>query len=72
MEQIDIAGEKIFSIMIKLGYWAILIAGIGQIIASVSRRDIQGALKQALIYGTSFAAMFMLRWMLDLIRGIFA
>jgi hypothetical protein len=72
MPQINAAGEKIFSIMISIGYWTVLIAGVGQIIASVTRRDAQGALRQALVYGTSFGSLFALRWILDLVKEIFA
>lgn len=72
MDQINIAGQKIFDIMMNIGYWTTLVAGAGQVINSLAKRDAQNALKQAMSYGIAFGALYILKWLLDLIKGVFA
>ena len=72
MEQLATAGQQILTLMQMAAYWVTLIAGTGQVIACLSKRDAQGAVKNALTYGTAFASVYMLVWILDLVKGVFA
>lgn len=72
MDQIAVAGSKILNIMNVGAYWVTAIAGTGQIINCIARRDVQGAIRQAISYGTAFAAIFILQWILDLVKEVFA
>ena len=72
MDQINVAGEKVLGVMMTVGYWTTLVAGAGNVINCIAKKDVQNALKQALTYGVAFGSLYMLRWMLDLIKGVCA
>lgn len=72
MDQIAVVGEKVLTVLTTVAYWTTAIAGTGQLINCIARKDYQNALKQALGYGVAFASIFVLIWMLDLIKGVFA
>lgn len=71
MDAINVAGEKILDVMMTAGYWITLIAGAGQVINQIAKRDAQTALKQAFSYGVAFGALYLIRWILDLVKGVF-
>jgi hypothetical protein len=71
MEAINTAGEQVLNIMMTAGYWITLVAGAGQVINQIAKRDAQTALKQAFSYGVAFGALYLIRWILDLIKGVF-
>jgi hypothetical protein len=72
MEQINVAGDKIFHIVLDLAKWVALVAGSGAIIQSISKKDVPGAVKQALSYGVGYAALYLLQWSINLVREVFA
>ena len=71
MEQLATAGQQILNIMQTAAYWVTMIAGTGKVIACLSRRDAQEAVRSALTYGTAFATIYMLRFVLDVVQGVF-
>jgi hypothetical protein len=71
MEAINVAGAKILDIMMTAGYWITLVAGVGKVINAIAKKDAENALKTAMGYGVAFAALYLLKWVLDLIKGVF-
>jgi len=71
MNQVNIVGERVFDVMMNVGYWVTLIAGAGQVINSIAKRDAQSALKQAFTYGIAFGSLYVIKWLLDMIKGAF-
>jgi hypothetical protein len=72
MDAINVAGAKIYGVVLSTGYWAALVVGGIAVITALAKKDPQAALKAALAYGTGFAAIYILKWGLDLIRTVFA
>lgn len=72
MDQINTVGVQIYNVVLTVGYWAAAVVGGITIISSLAKKDPQGALKNALGYGIGFAAIYILKWGLDLIRTVFA
>ena len=72
MDQINSVGKAIYYVVVNVGYWTALIAGAGQIINSLAKKDAQNALKQALTYGIGFGSLYAIKWLLDMIRAAFA
>jgi len=72
MDQINVVGGKLFHVIMNVGYWVTLIAGAGQVINSISKKDAQNAMKQAFTYGTAFGSLYLIKWLLDMIKAAFA
>jgi hypothetical protein len=71
MDAINVAGGKILGIIMTAGYWIVLIAGSGKVIGAIAKKDAESAMKCAFGYGIAFASLYLLKWTLDLIKGVF-
>jgi hypothetical protein len=72
MEAVNVAGAKILEAVMVVGYWVTLISGSVKVIRAIASKDAQQALKDALSHGVAFAAIYILKWALDIIKTSFA
>lgn len=70
--KIDTGGNKILEITRHIGYWACLIGCTIEIIRSMMQGDSKSIGKTIAKYAVSYGALYLLPWILDLIKSIFA
>jgi hypothetical protein len=66
------AGNTILDICREIGYWACLIMCILEIIKSLLQGDTKGISKIIAKYLLGFGALYLMPWLFDLIKSIFA
>lgn len=68
---IDIGADKIYKKLVNIGKWVIIVKGGIDTIKSVADGDLQGAKKNFLGYGVTYAVLWGLPWMMKEIENIF-
>jgi hypothetical protein len=68
---IDVGGQRIYSKLISIGKWVIIIKGGIDIIQTVSNGDFESARKHFMQYLLIYGTLFALPWGLDEIEGLF-
>ena len=72
MTKINNLGLKGLTIVRVIGYWAILIKGLSDIVGHASQGDAKGAFSCAFRYTCIFAVLFLLPMMLDMVKEAFS
>ena len=71
-EAINIAGEKILSLIRDVGYWIAIILCSKDVLKHLMRGHLESVGSVIAIYGLSFGVLYFLPWLFDLIKSIFA
>lgn len=71
-DQIDRGGATILNVVRHLGYWACIIACTLEILRTVLQGDTKSIGKCIAKYSIAYGALYLLPWLLDLIKSIFA
>jgi hypothetical protein len=71
-DQIDKGGSTILTVVRHLGYWGCIIACTLEIIRTVLQGDTKSVGKCIAKYSISYGALYLLPWILDLIKSIFS
>lgn len=69
---IDIAGNKILGICRNIGYWMCLIMASIEIIKSLMQGNTKGITSIIAKYAIGYGSLFLMPWLFDLIRDLFA
>ena len=71
MDALNIAGERILSVMQQASFWVAIIGGTGMSIKCLAKGDTHGAIKIVLSYILGFACIYILPWGLKIIQEAF-
>ena len=71
MEQLNIVGREIFFKLVDASYWFFGFLILFDILKNVSRRNFEGVVKALINGAMSFAAIYFITTILDVIKGAF-
>ena len=71
MEQLNIVGKEIFLKLLNGSYWFFAMLILFDILRNAARHNSEGVIKALINGGISFAAIYFITTMLDVIRGCF-
>lgn len=72
MDRLDVAGEKMMHYGTRIGYWVCIVMALVEIVKALINGDVNAIWGIIIKYGTAFGGIFLLKFMMDLIMGVFA
>jgi hypothetical protein len=70
MQGLNDIGKMIFDIILGASYWIVAIIALKSLLSSIAKHDVEGIIKVLIQTAISYASLFLVTKVLDMVKGV--